>query len=316
MVRVRNSAGEERGQILAIFAIALVAIIAMTGLVLDGGSAFVQRRDEQNVADAAALAGVYAYLQSGQQGDAIAAAQAAAAANGYTHGVGGVVVNVSMGTGVNNVGAVTVTVTKPHRNNFAGVVGMSSWDVSATATAQGGPPNAAVGAMPIIFNEEAFDNGWGPTEETSFGEPSNGNADVPQSANQFNWTVFCMAQGGGSGSCNGDSSTVAELMRDENERGRQVTLNDDIGPLNAGSHTTLFDELSEHVGTEFPVSIVNDAGEMQGWAMFHLTGSLGGSTKEIRGYFVAPVNWKGIYIAAGGGAGSSDYGATSVYLTN
>ena len=36
--------------------------IAMVGLVLDGGSAFAQRRDQQSAADLAALAGANDYL--------------------------------------------------------------------------------------------------------------------------------------------------------------------------------------------------------------------------------------------------------------
>jgi len=45
------------GQIIVIFALGLVAMIAMVGLVLDGGSTFAQRRGQQNAADLAALAG-------------------------------------------------------------------------------------------------------------------------------------------------------------------------------------------------------------------------------------------------------------------
>ena len=52
---------------LVIFSLCLVAIIAMTGLVIDGGMTFVQKREQQNVADAAALAGAYAYVNSGQR---------------------------------------------------------------------------------------------------------------------------------------------------------------------------------------------------------------------------------------------------------
>jgi hypothetical protein len=74
--------------------------------------------------------------------------------------------------------------------------------------------------------------------------------------------------------------------------------------------------MAAYVGEEFPVSIVNDDGEMVGWALFHLTGSVGGSTKEISGYFVDPVNYDGIYIAAGGGTGSSAFGAHEVKLIN
>ena len=97
-----------------------------------------------------------------------------------------------------------------------------------------------------------------------------------------------------------------------------MKLDDDIGPLNAGAHATLFSDLADLVGTEhneFPVAIVNDDGTMVGWAMFHLTGSVGGSTKQIRGYFVSPVNRGVLKVIQGAGAGGN-YGDTTVHLTN
>jgi uncharacterized membrane protein len=57
MNRFRTRREAERGQILVLFTLAIVAIIGVLGLVLDGGSAFAQRRDEQNVSDLAAMAG-------------------------------------------------------------------------------------------------------------------------------------------------------------------------------------------------------------------------------------------------------------------
>jgi hypothetical protein len=89
-----------------------------------------------------------------------------------------------------------------------------------------------------------------------------------------------------------------------------VKLSDNINPLNAGSHTTLYSSLAGDIGTEFPIAIVNDAGELQGWAIFHLTGSVGGSTKQISGYFTpandsqltldqdtpGPTLWTGAYV--------------------
>ena len=69
------------------------------------------------------------------------------------------------------------------------------------------------------------------------------------------------------------------------------------------------------VGSEFPVAVVDDNGGLVGWAMFHLTGSLGGSTKEIRGYFKSPVNYAGMKIVQGGGHGG-EYGDTVIRLTN
>jgi Putative Flp pilus-assembly TadE/G-like len=47
----------ERGQVLAIVAGGITALLLLSGLVLDGGIAFFNRRDAQNIADVAALAG-------------------------------------------------------------------------------------------------------------------------------------------------------------------------------------------------------------------------------------------------------------------
>ena len=60
----RHDRERERGQILVLFALSAIALIAMVGLVLDGGGAFAQRREEQNGADLAALAGANAYMNT------------------------------------------------------------------------------------------------------------------------------------------------------------------------------------------------------------------------------------------------------------
>lgn len=295
----------ERGQVLVLFALALVAIVAMTGLVLDGGSVFVQRRGMQNVADSAAMSAGYAYAMGGDAGAATTAARSTAAANGYTHGVGGVTVNVAMVNG-NPARFFTVTMSGPHANNFAGIVGMPVWQVSTTATAQSGRPNGVIGALPVIFNEKAF-VGNGSGNEVAYEEPAPGSEDVPTAANQFNWTEFC-------DDCNADSNTVRQLIIDSGA-GQTVTLDDTISPLNAGSHTTLFDALADKVGKEFAVPVVNDVGDMVGFATFHLTGSVGGSTKQIRGYFVSPVNLASMSIVANV-AGGCACGSYVVKLTN
>ena len=310
-MRAATEGDRQRGQMLALFAISLVAIIAMTGLVIDGGMTFTQRRDEQNVADAAAMAAAYAYATTSDASTAVAEGLGTAAANGYTHGQDGANVAVTVSVS-NGLATVTANVTKPHRNYFSGIVGFGSWDVSVTASAIAGLPNAAMGAMPLLFNEKAFPSGHGPANEVAFNEPGTGKQDVPQTADQFNWTVFCTANGN---ACNADSSTVGDLI---NGGGKSVTvkLTDLIGPLDAGSHTTLFSDLAAYVGKEFPVAIVDDAGAMQGWAMFHITGSVGGSTKQIRGYFVSPVNAANLKIVGGGGNASGNFGDTVVKLTN
>ena len=62
MRRTASRGRASDGQIIVIFALGLVAMIAMVGLVLDGGSTFAQRRGQQNAADLAALAGANQYL--------------------------------------------------------------------------------------------------------------------------------------------------------------------------------------------------------------------------------------------------------------
>jgi Flp pilus assembly protein TadG len=66
----------EHGQVLVIFAIALIGLLAVTGLVIDGGNAFTQQRMAQNSVDSAAEAGAVILAQY--------YAGATAPATGYT----------------------------------------------------------------------------------------------------------------------------------------------------------------------------------------------------------------------------------------
>lgn len=301
-----GSTDRERGQLLVIFALALVAIIGVVGLVIDGGSAFVQRRQQQNVADLAAMAAGYADL-AGE--DATAAALAVTDANGYTDGLDGVEVTVT-----ESAGSFSVSVTASHQNYFSGVLGFASWDVSATATARAGIPNGAFGAMPLIFNDDVFGDpaNRNPNLPASFDEPGTGTEDVPQGSDQFNWTVFCTANGN---PCNGDSNTVDDLIDGEGTE-TTVYLDDLIGPLNAGSHTTLFDDLANHVGKPYPVGIVDDDGALVGWAWFHLTGSVGGETKQIVGWFDDQINAPPMEISPTGGDATTSFGTYVVQLSD
>jgi Flp pilus assembly protein TadG len=313
----------ERGQVLIIFVIAVFAIIGMVGLVLDGGSAYAQRRDEQNVADIASVAGATAYLNTtggatAKSAAATAAAQSLAATNGYTHGTDGIVVNVQVASSP-VAATVQVDITKGHRNNFAAIMGMPTWNVSVTATALSSEnPNAANALMPLIFNAEAFpgaicDEDAGGCVPEVYQLPGTGNEDVPQDATQFNWTIFCTA--GGSSDCNANSDGVREIV-DGGGNVETVSVNDDIGPLNSGSHTTLFDALEAYVGGFFPVPIVDDDGAMVGFAYFKLLAVEGSSEKVIRGYFISPINGEDLVVDPDGGEASLDTGVYKITLTN
>ena len=57
MRTLRPNRRDERGQVLALFVISLTVIVLAVGLVIDGGTALLQRRASQNASDFAALAG-------------------------------------------------------------------------------------------------------------------------------------------------------------------------------------------------------------------------------------------------------------------
>jgi hypothetical protein len=145
----------------------------------------------------------------------------------------------------------------------------------------------------------------------SFSEPGTGTQDVPQGSSQFNWTIYCTANGN---PCNANTSGVRDLIEGTNKNGSEIDMEDEIGPLNAGAHADLFSSLAALVPTEFPVSIVDDSGAFQGIAIFHLTGSVGGSTKQIQGYFLDGVTQWNLKIDPNSTPGTSAYGTTTVYL--
>jgi len=285
----------DRGQILVIFALGLVGIVAMVGLVLDGGDTFSQRRGQQNGADLAAVAGANAYLNTfmstGSVGASTTAARNAAVANattnGYTAGSG---VTVTTAVSLRSAGVeVKVDITKPHENSFARVVGMNSWDVSVTATAETGAIDTGVGAAPWIMNINAF-NGNGTPKYTSsnpiaFGEA---NGDYPISATDLAWTDF-------NGSNNVNTSEVRNIIDGSNVVTATIGFEQYIGQHNNGNHTALYPVVDSYLaGKDVPIPIVgpcpagspNPDGCFKGWAMFHVVSAAGGSSKTITGYFL------------------------------
>jgi Flp pilus assembly protein TadG len=301
----------ERGQIIVIFALALIAIIAMVGLVLDGGSAFAQRRDEQSAADLAALAAANDYMLNSDAALARTRARTVAAANGYTHGTGGVVVNVTIT--IDNGAEAQVDISAPHRNNFASVVGMPTWDVATTAKAQAGYPDTANGAGPMIFSIDAF----GPSGQplAAYGDPNNPydfgetNGDIPSSAGDLAWTNY--------GTGNVDSSAVREIIVGDSTINKTIAFGEYIGQHNNGNHSTLFGDMDDNLaGQNVPVPVVDHNGNFQGWATFHvISGDQSG--KQMKGYFVSPFVNKRLTIKACGFGGCPRYlGSPTINLVN
>lgn len=282
MHRTGSEGAPERGQIIVIFALALVAIVAMVGLVLDGGSAFAQRREEQNAADLAALTGANVYLLTGDQTASTAAARANAATNGFTHGTNGTTVEVLYD--FTNGAAVRVNVSSPHRNNFASVVGMPTWAVSTTAKAITGIPDTVSGAAPMIFSVDAFGSNGQPLPQ--YGNPNSPypfgdtNNDAPDTPGDFAWTNY--------GTGNVNTNQVRNIIEGSLVISKTIDFGEYIGQHNNGNHTALYSDVQDNLaGTDVPVPIVDANGNFQGWATLHIVSATGGSSKDINGYFVS-----------------------------
>jgi Flp pilus assembly protein TadG len=268
---------DSTGQILVIFALSLMILIAMTGLALDGGSTFSQRRDQQTAADLAALAAANDYLINNVEAQAVAQAQAIAASNGFADGTAGTVVTVTVDT--SNGVAVRVTIDRPHPNSFLAIVGISTWPVSTEAQALAGFPDKAFGASPFIFPISAFDNDGTPKYQTptDFGEV---NGDIPIGDKDLAWTNF--------GTGNLDTQEVGDIIDGSLEINKALAYGEYIGQHNNGNHTQLFQDVNTYLsGLDLPVAVVDASGNFMGWATFHVISADGSSNKHVNGYFVS-----------------------------
>ena len=72
----------ERGQVLVIIAVAIIGLVGITGLAIDGSRAYSDRRQAQNAADTAALAAALSYAHE-PDGDFASVGFSRAASNGF-----------------------------------------------------------------------------------------------------------------------------------------------------------------------------------------------------------------------------------------
>jgi hypothetical protein len=173
---------QERGAVLVHAAIAMLALMAFSALVIDYGALWVSRGQAQNAADAAALAGAVSLAFTDP--DDIPRAQSAAAATGAANFVWGAAPSIIPATDVTMVpcppGAPGLPDTciranvyrSAARSNalptfFAQIMGITSQDVRATATAQIETGNATNCLKPWAVADK-----W--AEHWENGAPNNG----------------------------------------------------------------------------------------------------------------------------------------------
>ena len=127
---------------LAIFGLSLVTIVIVAALAFDTGMMLLEKRDQQNAADAAALAGAR-YLVTSPAQDPKAVARDIATENGFTTGVENEVVEVfvppTSGQFRNVPGYIEVKIRSTRSSIFGGVLGVVGWNVGVRAVAANQP---------------------------------------------------------------------------------------------------------------------------------------------------------------------------------
>lgn len=124
---------QDEGQVLVMVALMMLGVVSLVGLVSDGGLVFAQRRDLQNVADAAAAAGAMQVDEAAYRatGEVILDEQLArAAAALYLDAEGDLEYAVSV-----LPDAVDVSVSRQASTGFLRVIGIDGIEVSASASA-------------------------------------------------------------------------------------------------------------------------------------------------------------------------------------
>jgi Flp pilus assembly protein TadG len=167
---------DPRGQVLVIVALSLVVIVAMVGLVVDGGYAWGQQRQTQNASDAASEAGAIQLARNiagvspaATDADVLAAVNSAASANGignpvacYTDfnghpidGAGAVTADANSCTGAAMVGGLSIPPgaygvraegSRTFNTFLMRVIGFNQLTTTATATTRAGWSGGACAA--------------------------------------------------------------------------------------------------------------------------------------------------------------------------
>jgi Putative Flp pilus-assembly TadE/G-like len=143
----------QRGQVLVLFAGGAAALLIIAALAFDVGMMLVERRDQQNAADAAALAGArYVLTSANYSGDcasapggneAVQAACDLAEQNGFEDTNGSVDVQIHIpaihGRFVGFPGFVEVQIEGTKASVFGGIIGRAAWPVGTMAVAANQP---------------------------------------------------------------------------------------------------------------------------------------------------------------------------------
>jgi hypothetical protein len=179
-------AGNETGQTIVVNVLFMVVMIGFLALVIDGGNLFLQRRDAQGTADAAALAGVLDVTRSRTTAESIAREYAT------TRNGSGVVVRQIEATGASpsSCGAgllpsfsVCVIVERTQTTFLAQVLGTDQTTAAARAVASASQVQSIGGWLPIGLRSDNWTSGTQLSIAPNEGSALGGAINTPAGAN-------------------------------------------------------------------------------------------------------------------------------------
>jgi Putative Flp pilus-assembly TadE/G-like len=271
----RLPASSQRGQTLVLFAASLIVLLLMTGLVIDSGYAFAQRRSAQNAADFAAIAGSRIVGESftgkpaaaGTGENVLKAIQSVLAANRgelvsaqYINAAGAPAGTVGTGSIPPSAAGVVVNAKTAWRPFFLGIMGVSSWSAGADATALT-KGTAAGGVLPIGIQDHAFDAF--PLCDLAQGcDPQKLTPGTLNGPGNFGWlafgagTKFCENYGLGQlvEGCEVNQGFLQnEITPPGNSHGCCTTVKNDPNPLIGGLTGNEWGDLSYYIENRVPI---------------------------------------------------------------
>lgn len=296
------------GQVTVMAAALMVFLVAMVALVLDVGSWFREQRVTQSNVDASALAGAQAL-----PGDPTGASSFATTYANKNAGVAGASITITTKFVPNDM--ITVTQTRPADGFFAKVLGISTVDVHAKASAIAEVPGEALAVAPIVVNiKHPQLSGPGCP---CFNVPTTlplGKTGAPGAFSLLNLDVN--NQNGTIG-----KSTLASWISKGYDK--YLPLGNYFSDPGAAFNDSLIQgALQGRYGTDllFPVydTLAKQGSNAEyhiiAWVGFHLTlTQASGTTGTLTGYFTKVI-WAGIVSKTGPPAGSPDLGVHSVTL--
>jgi Flp pilus assembly protein TadG len=320
--RLRDRAHDDRGAIAVIVALMMTVLLGFLAIAVDMGALYVERRQLQNGADAAAFA-VACHRGTAAQDAALATSMAGLNANdgksaATVTALSGGQVQVDTST-LNTDGTTALPLT------FAPVLGVSSSTVRASATAACGHPTGGTAMLPIVFSYCSFaaQTGGGLPSSTQprtiLFAASDGTSCTGRSGNTvpggFNWTTT---------DGNGCSTTTAIGTPVYSDPGKSISKGCDPASVALIQGKTILLPLFEQSGGNG----ANAYYIPSGYAAFTVTGYFFGKGRAggyswnpgcsqpdycITGYFVgyAATNTSGFTYSPTG----PDYGASAATLT-